>query len=88
MTREGFVLNVGPTLLPGRGKGAALALLLESLGLPGPRRFARPSLGAITDDYAMRVPENVEAYMHKLSSHFGGRGGVAPLPHPPPLVPG
>ncbi len=72
VTREGFVLNLGPTLLTGAGEGGTLALLLESLGLTDRARFARPSLGVVTDDYAMRVPENVEAYLHKLSSRFEG----------------
>ncbi len=72
VTREGFVLNLGPTIFTGLREGGPLDLFLENLGIRDRMRFARPTLGAITDSNAMRIPENVELYFHKLSSKFDG----------------
>ncbi len=72
VTRDGFVLNVGPTVFTGVREGGALSLLLENLGIRDRVPFARPTLGAITDANAMRITDNVESYINKLITKFPG----------------
>ncbi len=72
VSREGYSLNLGPTMFTGAGQGGSLRLLLEGLGLTDRVPLARPSLGVIAEDLALRVPEKAESFMEKLAGRFPG----------------
>jgi phytoene dehydrogenase-like protein len=72
LIKDGFVLNPGPTLMTGLAPGNPLNLILESLDLQEKVRFIRPSLGVVTDEHALLIPEDLEAFLEKLLGKFKG----------------
>ncbi len=70
LQRDGYALNLGPTIFTGISEGGALDTLLRKLGIREKVRFIRSSLGVIAGGNALLIPDDADACMEKLCSKF------------------